>query len=102
MALFLFSESISKVRKFRNQFDHSLRSIKLKRTTTFQNFFQKKEKIFSKNMRPTSIDGLGFFQEGGQTRPPRMLKFFSGGKVGVRGGKQGINQAFWFQPLLHH
>ena len=34
-----------------------------------------------------SIDVEGFFSEGGQTRPPRMLKFFSGGKVGGRGGK---------------
>ena len=35
-----------------------------------------------------------FFSERGQTRPPRMLKFFSGGKVGGRGGKYGVNQVF--------
>ena len=28
-----------------------------------------------------------FFSEGGSKRPPRMLKFFSGGKVGGPGGK---------------
>ena len=35
-----------------------------------------------------------FFFIGGSKRPPRMLNFFSGGKVGVRGGEYGVNQVF--------
>ena len=34
-----------------------------------------------------SIDVAWFFREGGLTLPPKMLKFFSGGKVGYPGGK---------------
>ena len=34
-----------------------------------------------------TIDGLVFFQGEGQNLPPRMLKFFSGFKVGGPGGK---------------
>ena len=33
------------------------------------------------------IDVAGFFSGVGSKRPPRMLKFFSGGKVGSPGGK---------------
>ena len=29
---------------------------------------------------------------GGSKRPPRMFKFFSGGKVGGRGGKSGFQR----------
>ena len=36
----------------------------------------------SENKSLFSIDGLGFFSDGCQTRPPRMLNFFSGGKGG--------------------
>ena len=37
--------------------------------------------------------GWGFFSEGGGSkRPPRMLKFFSRGKVGGPGGKSGFQR----------
>jgi len=35
-----------------------------------------------------------FFSEGWSERPPRMLKFFSGLKVGGRWGKKGVNAVF--------
>ena len=35
-----------------------------------------------------------FLSERGSKRPPRMLIFFSGSKVGDRRGKQGANHVF--------